>query len=626
MRIELTHDILAQKVYTKVSAEEKALRKMERFIADRYEFYHGKGNLLTSNELNYINPYLGEIDLPVHLQEFVKQGTNAHKRRRLVLVAVLSLAFLALIGAAGTFAGMYVEAKRLKEDAEKKGVLLAESLNRQKTLTEEAKEANKRLEVSISETQRERDRAKRNEDLAIANAEKERQASIAAYKAKRNADSLRVIAFNAKGLADSLRINAEGLLIRAVESEKQAFKLLRLTIAQSLAAKSRLMAADSAARKGRLALKAWQLHNCNEGRHYDAAVHVGLYFGWKAFVGENGARLSGHTSTVRAMLVQGNQVFTTGSDGRFLLHNLQTNQRQNLLANRYVNRALALSPDGKTLLGGSDRPPYLEAFPAGGGAKTTPVEGQPAAVWDITWGKTGFFVAGMDGVIRFAPNLTTPLKAVGRGSWRKLALSPDGKWLAGVSEGSGLQVWATGAPGDSLKKAGSLINDAFLAVAWSGSGKYLAAGNQNGSLHLWEMQVRGGQLVRTEELVLTGHRARVSSVAFSGDSLLASGSYDSDVRVWFLKGGSKELQQHLPLLLDDHPDWVESLAFSPDGQTLLAGCKNGLIRKWPLNGQWMANQLCSRLQPQVDLTPSERSLYIRESRKNLGEDECPICP
>lgn len=86
------------------------------------------------------------------------------------------------------------------------------------------------------------------------------------------------------------------------------------------------------------------------------------------------------------------------------------------------------------------------------------------------------------------------------------------------------------------------------------------------------------------------------------------------------------MQQHLPLLLDDHPDWVESLVFSPDGQTLLAGCKNGLIRKWPLNGQWMANQLCSRLQQQVDLTPSERSLYIRETRKNLGEDECPICP
>lgn len=55
MKAELVHDILARKVGQKVSSEERQIRKMERFIRERY---NEKDSYLSKEDLVYVSPYL----------------------------------------------------------------------------------------------------------------------------------------------------------------------------------------------------------------------------------------------------------------------------------------------------------------------------------------------------------------------------------------------------------------------------------------------------------------------------------------------------------------------------------------------------------------------------------------
>lgn len=78
-----------------------------------------------------------------------------------------------------------------------------------------------------------------------------------------------------------------------------------------------------------------------------------------------------------------------------------------------------------------------------------------------------------------------------------------------------------------------------------------------------------------EALVLSGHSADITEIAFSPDgTLLASASVDNTVKLWNAADGS------LRDSLEGHEDKVLSLAFSPDGELLLSGSLDGTVRKW----------------------------------------------
>jgi eukaryotic-like serine/threonine-protein kinase len=194
-----------------------------------------------------------------------------------------------------------------------------------------------------------------------------------------------------------------------------------------------------------------------------------------------------------------------------------------------------------------------------------------------------------------------------------LAISPDGKMLAGGGIGLAATIWDTTsgrklaefsgktggvgclvfAPGgESLifkSEDGRIRSWHFVkrpepidqlaghkaevwGLAYTPDVTTLISSADDHSIKLWD--THDGGLVST----LKGHGALVASLAISPDGkLLASGSFDKTVRLWDIPGGRPRA------VLRGHTDRVRALAFSPDGRRVASAGSDKTIRVWDVN-------------------------------------------
>ncbi len=140
----------------------------------------------------------------------------------------------------------------------------------------------------------------------------------------------------------------------------------------------------------------------------------------------------------------------------------------------------------------------------------------------------------------------------------RLALSPDGKWVATAGMDGMVRLADTATLHERQLLRGH--NVPVYDVAFSPDGKRLASAGCDKTVRLWDL-ASGKEGKRCE-----GHTEPVYGVAFSADGqLLASAGYDKTVRLWDATTGKKrkELKGHLA------PVWC--VAFSPDGRHLFSG-------------------------------------------------------
>ena len=183
-------------------------------------------------------------------------------------------------------------------------------------------------------------------------------------------------------------------------------------------------------------------------------------------------------------------------------------------------RALAYSPDGKTLASGS------------AGA---------VRLWDLGTGAEALVV---------------------RGIGPALAFSPDGGTLASGGDDGTVRLLDPASGSEIRSLSGH--SGAVRALAYSPDGRILASGGDDGTVRLWDPDPG------SKAKGLRGHSGRVWALAFSPDgNVLASGGNDT-TRLWDAHSRS------LIRVLDSPEHPIRALAYSSDGRLAIGGANLGL--------------------------------------------------
>src|SRR5260221_2376617 len=290
-----------------------------------------------------------------------------------------------------------------------------------------------------------------------------------------------------------------------------------------------------------------------------------------------------HTDTVRALAFSPDgRTLATGSwDGSIKLWDTESGA---LLWTSWFTdniECLTFAPDGRTLASGGDDA-TVQLWDAHRGAHRQTLSGQSGPVFALAWSPDGSLLAsgGVDGGIRLwelsgaeeAQPGSGVRTLVGHTNWvLGLAFAPDGTQLASGSWDDTVRLWDVAS--GSLRQTLTGHTDRVQAVAWSPDGRLLASCGFDQPIWLWDID-RGSYRAG-----LHGHTAGVYDIALTPDSRgLLSGSEDGTLRVWDVERGQcVHIMQGYAVSLYD-------VAWSPDGNRLASAGSNTLVTIWEVEG------------------------------------------
>ncbi|MEH2236663.1 serine/threonine-protein kinase [Nostoc sp.] len=255
---------------------------------------------------------------------------------------------------------------------------------------------------------------------------------------------------------------------------------------------------------------------------------------WNIESGDEIRTFTGHSDWVYAVAISpdGKTVVSGSKDKTIKVWNLNTGKESRTLNGHkdFVN-SVAISPDGETIVSGS----YDKTI----------------KVWNLNTGKEIRTLTGHSGAVL------------------SVAISPDGKTIVSGSKDKTIKVWNLNTGKEINTITGHLgdVNDVVI----SQDGQMLASASDDKTIKVWKLDT--GMEIRT----ITGHLADVNAIAFSPNGeYIASASDDKTVKVWQLNTGEAI---HT---FNGHSAEVYAIAFSADGKTLVSGGKDKTIKIWQL--------------------------------------------
>jgi len=163
-------------------------------------------------------------------------------------------------------------------------------------------------------------------------------------------------------------------------------------------------------------------------------------------------------------------------------------------------------------------------------------------------------------------SIATPISGLPN-AWG-LAISADGRYLAGSDDAGGLVVFDTEEQRDVLRQPNAHTGE-LRTLAFGRNDELVSGSRRDAVAKLWS--ATAGRLLGTVE----GHALGISGVAYSSDGeWIATASLDRTARVW----RRENLDEAASVLR--HPRAVWSIAFVPDGLRVVTSCRDNRARIW----------------------------------------------
>ncbi|MEZ4945769.1 MAG: hypothetical protein R2804_09590 [Cyclobacteriaceae bacterium] len=535
-------------------------------------------------------------------QELLQKRTLRRARTTnivLVIFLLIAIAFF-LFGLT-----QQIAAEREAANAKEQQKIALEARDIAESQTKIAEEERQRAEIALAEQRK----------LAIQLAEQVKIAKLKTIEAEANlriAEQQRAIAVEQTGIAQKATQGFQEQYIIAQAALKDANRLLYLSVAQSMEAKS--VGIDDPEQAGLLAMQGYLFHTKFEGKRYDPYVFSGLYYSLAKLNGSNynalfvPGKLRNRMYSL-AISKNSNTFYTTGNDGRIFTGDFIDHQMGDQVgANPFPNRVVVLSKDEKYLVNGGDSS-FVQVFALDKGRRPLKIEGHHGSINDIKFlpDNSGFISTASDRTLRYTNHVTGDSKQLLSlpFSLKAIDVSGDGNWLAGVATSGELII--VDLRTNTYETIANEAPSRILSVAFHPTRNLIAYGVEvvsergvpvRGTVKLFDNNTK--QVTKE----LSGHRSGISAIRFSPDGLLlASAGLDRKLQMWVV-----DQEEDLPILMDNNNGNIWDIGFAKDSNYLIASCNNGEIRIWPTDPKMLAEQVCPKLTR--NMTPEEWEIYV----------------
>ncbi|MCC5652758.1 serine/threonine protein kinase [Nostoc sp. XA013] len=277
---------------------------------------------------------------------------------------------------------------------------------------------------------------------------------------------------------------------------------------------------------------------------------------------------SGHSKAVLALAISPDgQTLVSGSeDNTIKVWNLKNGHEILTITghSKQVN-SVAITPDGQTLVSGSDDK-KIKIWNLKTGEEISTIIANSGNILSVVISPDQTAIGGSDGTVALW-NLKTGnyIRTLAMHEYRvtSVAISPNG-YVASGSWDTTIKVWP--------KSTFTGHSKGVSSVAISSNEQIIVSASEDKTIIVWNLTT--GEQIYT----LSGHSGAVNSVAISPDGqTVVSGSDDEKIKVWNLSNGQEVYT------VTGHLDGVNALVFSPDGQILVSAGKDTTIKVWRMN-------------------------------------------